>query len=604
MPIVFGGFGTPVDETRWFESSLLKARLLSILIGAIVFLILPLPQGRWPQLIAVVLWFGLGLVAANVVRQTTRSDVILWTGRTLLASDLVIGAVIIVLYMFGVPDAWAGFLVFVIIAAARAGLAGTLTVAVLASALLTILRVFPGSTEAGHWASLLIQLAVIWTVVASLGVILEAARLQRMAIADQRSERERTIQEHDLASTAAREQARTLQKVMDLSVVLLRERNLQSLLTRILESMLQVFRFESGVVYVARRDTETHVCAASIGFPPLTSERLRGREISFAQMALKIDQRFQVRPAVYYAPVERQTWFTDPEFCRNPAALHEVRGDPDQWQEADVLLFTLLSSSGEIIGVLGADSPTDGRVPSPQTLEACAVFVRLAAAAIETVNLVSSEQRKAEGLSEQYALSRRLHANAEAIAEQRRAYAGRLERILDVSVAIFSEHDLDALLRRILRLTLDMFGFSGGTILLRDPVSHKFVRRAAIGYSSNVVGEEISPQEVEDSMNDRTRVRSTFFYVPKEFAVAGGVTRHPDRARLPRHNVGEWHEDDMLIFPIFNSSGRTIGLLSPDDPKDGRVPGDETVRTIEIFAQLAGIAVETARLRAAARQLA
>jgi hypothetical protein len=41
-------------------------------------------------------------------------------------------------------------------------------------------------------------------------------------------------------------------------------------------------------------------------------------------------------------------------------------------------------------------------------------------------------------------------------------------------------------------------------------------------------------------------------------------------------------------------------VLSPDDPKDHRTPREETIRTSEVFAQLAGIAVESARLRSAA----
>lgn len=595
-------FKSTLDEMRWFESSLLKARFISIFVGAIVFLILPLPQGRWLQLGAIVAWFAAGLIAAAIVRRATSDAVVVWTGRSLLALDFLIASGIIVLYMPTLPDVWGGFLVFIVIAAARARLGGAIFMASLTTALLTVTRVVPNSPETGQWASLLVQLSVTWLVVLTLGVILQAARLQRDAIAEQRVAHDRNLEEYAAMSEAAQAQARMLQQVMDLAVVLLRERNLPSLLARILESTLQVFRFECGAVYVAQRDTETYVCTATIGYPPQIAERLHGRQVSFAQMGLRIDPRFAIRPDVYYAPVERQTWHTDPEFCRNPEALYEARRETGRWHEADLLLFTLQSSSGEIIGVLAADSPADGRVPSQQTLDASAVFVRLAAAAIETVHLVSAEQRRAEDLSEQNVAIRRMHADAQAIAEQRRAYAHRLERILDVSTAIFSEHDLDTLLKRILRLTLDMFGFSGGTILLRDPMSHKFVRRAAVGYSSNVVGEEIQPREVEDSMNERTRVRDTFYYAPKELGIMGGVTRHPDRASLPRTAEGAWHEDDMLIFPIFNSSGRTIGLLSPDDPKDGRVPGEETVRTIEVFAQLAGIAVETARLRAAARQ--
>ena len=71
---------------------------------------------------------------------------------------------------------------------------------------------------------------------------------------------------------------------------------------------------------------------------------------------------------------------------------------------------------------------------------------------------------------------------------------------------------------------------------------------------------------------------------------------------LPRIQPGDWHELDLLLFPILNSRGEMIGILSPDDPKTHLVPDDETVRTIEVFAQLAGLAVETARMREPARQ--
>jgi len=102
-------------------------------------------------------------------------------------------------------------------------------------------------------------------------------------------------------------------------------------------------------------------------------------------------------------------------------------------------------------------------------------------------------------------------------------------------------------------------------------------------------------------MTPATKVRETFYYVPMALHHSGGVSRHPDRLELPRIQPGDWHENDLMLFPIFDSGGQLIGILSPDDPKDRRVPRDETIRTIEVFAQLAGIAVETARLRAAAK---
>jgi hypothetical protein len=85
-----------------------------------------------------------------------------------------------------------------------------------------------------------------------------------------------------------------------------------------------------------------------------------------------------------------------------------------------------------------------------------------------------------------------------------------------------------------------------------------------------------------------------------ELHIAGGVTRNPQLSRLPRSGPGQWHEDDLLVFPFFDSNGTLIGVLSPDEPSDRLVPDDETVRTIEVFAQLASVAVEGARLREAA----
>ena len=103
-------------------------------------------------------------------------------------------------------------------------------------------------------------------------------------------------------------------------------------------------------------------------------------------------------------------------------------------------------------------------------------------------------------------------------------------------------------------------------------------------------------------MSARGKYRDTYYYVPMELNVGGGITRNEDLVVLPRIQPGDWHELDLLLFPILNSRGEMIGILSPDDPKNHLVPDDETVRTIEVFAQLAGLAVETARMRESVHQ--
>ena len=406
------------------------------------------------------------------------------------------------------------------------------------------------------------------------------------------------VEEAMLAETRA--QAATLRKVVELSVTLMRERELATLLDRILEATIKAFGFRAGSILVADRDREAYQYKAVRGYSADVAMLLRHREVAFAQVDLKMDKRFQVRPSVFYAPVEQQTWFTDPALVLDRAHLGEARNDPEEWNEADTLIFQLHSSSGDVIGLLVPDAPSDGRVPLLDTLDSVALFAHLAAAAIENIHLFTTEQRRAEELTETNREIQRLYREAETAAETRRKQAIRLSSILDLTAAIFKERDLDRVLTRILEVALGQFNFAAGTIVLRDPTRNVFVRRAAIGYPDSVVGQEISEAEMQQTMTPRARVRDTYYYAPMELHIAGGVTRNPQLSRLPRGGPGQWHEDDLLVFPFFDSHGTLIGVLSPDEPSDRLVPDDETVRTIEVFAQLASVAVEGARLREAA----
>jgi PAS domain S-box-containing protein len=67
---------------------------------------------------------------------------------------------------------------------------------------------------------------------------------------------------------------------------------------------------------------------------------------------------------------------------------------------------------------------------------------------------------------------------------------------------------------------------------------------------------------------------------------------------------GGWHPYDMLLVPLWASSGQLIGLLSVDDPIDGKRPGADTLATLEVFASQATLAIENRRLFDLERQRA
>jgi GAF domain-containing protein len=598
-------FRRSVEEARWLESSILKSRLLTIGAAAVAFAVLPWHYSRWLQAGILVVWLAQGIVAATIVSRATTARQIRIAGATLQALDTLVLCVPVVLYLPTLPEVWIGFLVPLIWGGVRERILGAAIVALLGTAVLTAALFLHWMAPAGEpqLGRYIFDVTILWLCVLAISHFVRGVTFRSEALASQQERLEVALRSQEEMRARADVQASTLKKVTELAVSLLRERQLNALLDRMLDVTIQSFGFRAGAILIAERENESYVYTAIQGYAQRGAQELTQRRVPFALTELKMDKRFAIRPSVYYAPVERQTWYTEPSYCYDPDAVNMRRTEPGAWHEADTLIFALRSSSGEVIGLLVPDHPADGKVPSDETIDNIALFARLAAAAIENVHIVTTEKSRANTLSEQNLEMKRLYSNVEALAEERRLQADRLARILELSAAIFRERDLKAMLRRILQVATDTFGFSAGTILLRDPHRNVYVRHAAVGYPEGVEGVEVSAEEVNRDVNPATRVRDTFYYVPMELHHEGGVTRHPDRLALPRIQPGDWHENDLLLFPIFDSAGSMIGLLSPDDPKDHRVPRDETIRTIEVFAQLAGIAVESARLRSSAANI-
>jgi GAF domain-containing protein len=591
-----------LEDLRRAEAGVLRVRLITVFIASAVAFTLPPPHPEWTRWGAIGAWVLTHFIAAEINRRATNEKTIRWNARGVLIMDFAWLSAVIVAYAPAFPGTWVGLVIYTAIAAARERYAGAIMAGIAGTAVIFISflanHIPLASTTASASASF--QAAVLWLNVLNIGLLVREIDERNLALMQRGEELTKAALLEQAMLAESKMQEATLRKVVELTVTLMRERELGTLLDRILELTLKGFGFRAGSILVADRDREVYRYSAVRGYPPDAEVNLRQREVSFAQVGLKIDRRFAIRPSVFYAPYEQQSWFTDPMVVYDRGRLGEPRANPQEWNEADTLIFGLHSSSGDVIGLLVADAPEGNRIPSPATIDNVALFAHLAAAAIENVHLFTTEQRRSEELSETNREINRLYREAELAAEARSKQALRLASILDLTASIFKERDLDRMLARILEVTLSQFNFAAGTIVLSHPTRNVFVRRAAIGYSADVIGKEISYEEMQSSMTDRARVRDTYYYTPMEMHVATGVVRNPQRSKLPRGAPGEWHEDDLLLFPFFDSDAKLIGALSPDEPRDHLVPDEETARTIEVFAQLAGAAVEGARLREAA----
>jgi PAS domain S-box-containing protein len=67
-------------------------------------------------------------------------------------------------------------------------------------------------------------------------------------------------------------------------------------------------------------------------------------------------------------------------------------------------------------------------------------------------------------------------------------------------------------------------------------------------------------------------------------------------SKLSAEEMIDWHPQDMLYAPLRTPGERIVGILSMDDPMDGRRPTKESLAPLEIFLHQAAIVIENAQL--------
>ncbi len=180
-----------------------------------------------------------------------------------------------------------------------------------------------------------------------------------------------------------------------------------------------------------------------------------------------------------------------------------------------------------------------------------------------------------------------------------RARASNLARILEISNRINANLELQPLLNQIVGAVRESLGF--GMVLLRilNEDTGCFEARAFAGLAADAI-EKLSSNEVP--------LETFKTWMTPEFEVSGSYfighehefwRNMEDEVYVPdlgERSNGEWHPMDSLFVPLWTRDQRLIGYLSVDDPLDRRVPGAETIETLEIFANQAVTAIENARL--------
>jgi methyl-accepting chemotaxis protein len=104
------------------------------------------------------------------------------------------------------------------------------------------------------------------------------------------------------------------------------------------------------------------------------------------------------------------------------------------------------------------------------------------------------------------------------------------------------------------------------------------------------VGQMLRMMQPEFQISQSYFISHEYLHLFADVPMVGG-------GKVENHRPGDWHPDDMLMVPLFSPRKRKLlGFISLDDPVDGRVPTEESIEMIELFANQAAAAIDNARL--------
>ncbi|MEM3536617.1 MAG: GAF domain-containing protein [Candidatus Bathyarchaeia archaeon] len=198
--------------------------------------------------------------------------------------------------------------------------------------------------------------------------------------------------------------------------------------------------------------------------------------------------------------------------------------------------------------------------------------------------------------------------------ERLKALSDRLTNLMKSSTEIMNVKDMHKRLKVIAK-TIQNFGWRRVVISLRDEnlegidlvtagLTKKEVKlllkRKAPGH---VWKERLGPKFERFKIGEfyylpwsDPWIREYVHHVPPEAPLDSATTYAGVPSKLSPEEMVDWHPQDMLYAPLRTPEGRIVGIISMDDPVDGRKPTRENLIPLELFLHQAAITIENAQL--------
>lgn len=179
--------------------------------------------------------------------------------------------------------------------------------------------------------------------------------------------------------------------------------------------------------------------------------------------------------------------------------------------------------------------------------------------------------------------------------------AVQLERLFEITRDVLGAESLDSALYSLALGVNELFGWRYVTMVAADDADGELRRRVLFGYPESAIrerlGEVIDRNAFLSMLTQAKRFSEDCYFFPAESEA------HWDRSIYTgelwdgagRKFPNQWHERDALVLTLHDREGTMIGYMSPDAPADGEIPSAQTLRAMQIFVNLMGLALANAR---------
>ena len=168
--------------------------------------------------------------------------------------------------------------------------------------------------------------------------------------------------------------------------------------------------------------------------------------------------------------------------------------------------------------------------------------------------------------------------------------SGQIERFSKISAAILAIEDEKELFKYITKAVTEISGF--GRVLIsyfidtppfREIIAHQGVKKADLDRVKKV---EMSREKYLNYFEKGEKIGNQSCYIPAHQKDILDQKALISSEKAYQEEESGWHKDDNLLVAMKDTKGEIIGMISVDDSKSGQVPSKETVRPLEIFANL------------------